>query len=145
MAEVVSASHAPAQDSGFWPVDRLFIGYLAAMALLIGIEFRQVPSAPLLLAAHAAGIALIAAAARARLLSQPVTVFRHWYPLAYIPVFYWEMAILIQAIRHADLTPRWPRWTTGSGERTRPSGSNACRIPGSRNPFRSLTPFSFLR
>lgn len=102
MAEVVSATHAPARISGFWPVDRLFIGYLAAVALLIGIHFREVPGAPLLLSVHAAAIALIALAPWARFWPQPVAVFRHWYPLAYIPVFYWEMAILIPAIRHTD-------------------------------------------
>lgn len=102
MAEVVSAPHAPARNSGFWPVDRLFIGYLAGVALLIGIDFREVPDAPLLLAAHAAGIALIAVAARARFWLQPVTVFRHWYPLAYIPVCYRETAILIPSIRHTE-------------------------------------------
>ena len=103
MAEVVSAPHAPARNSGFWPVDRLFIGYLAGVALLIGIDFRQVPGAALLLAAHAAGVSLIALAARARFWPQPVTVFHHWYPLAFIPVCYKEMEILIPAIRHTDL------------------------------------------
>jgi membrane-associated phospholipid phosphatase len=102
MAEVVSAPHAPARIPGLWPVDRLFIGYLGAVALLIAIHFREVPNAPLLLAAHGAAIAMIAVAAWARVWPRPATVFRHWYPLAYIPVFYWEMAILIPAIRHID-------------------------------------------
>ena len=45
MAEVVSASSAPARIPGFWPVDRLFLGYLAGVAVLIAIEvFYAVPS-----------------------------------------------------------------------------------------------------
>jgi membrane-associated phospholipid phosphatase len=102
MAEVVSAPHAPARICDFWPVDRLFIGYLVAVALLIGIDFREVPGAPLLLAAHAAGIALIVLAVQGRLWPQPATIFHYWYPLAYIPVFYGEMGILIPAIRRVD-------------------------------------------
>jgi membrane-associated phospholipid phosphatase len=87
-------------------VDRLFIGYLAAVALLIAFSFRQVPDAPVVLAAHALGIALIAAAAMARADSRLVTVFRHWYPLAYIPICYAEMGVLIPAIRHTDFDAR---------------------------------------
>ncbi len=102
MAEVVSASHAPARLAGFWPVDRLFIGYLAGVAVLIAIDYGKVPDAGPLLAAHAVGIALIAVAARAGFRSQPVNVFHHWYPIAYIPVFYWEMGILVPAIRTVD-------------------------------------------
>ena len=102
MAQLVSAPYASARVSGFWPVDRLFLGYLAGVAVLIGINYSKVPDAGLLLAAHAAGIALIAVAAQARFQAPPVNVLHHWYPIAYIPAFYWEMGILVPAIRTVD-------------------------------------------
>ncbi len=102
MAEVVSATEGPARIPGFWPVDRLFLGYLAGVAVLIAVNYGKVPGAGLLLAAHAAGTALIVVAARASAPSKPVNLFHYWYPLAYIPVFYWEMGMLVPAIRTAD-------------------------------------------
>lgn len=102
MAEVVSAPSPPARSLELWPVDRLFICYLAALTLLIGVCFRQVPGAPMLLAAHGAGIALIVAMARVRSWPRLVAFLHHWYPLAYIPICYKEMAILIPPIRNTD-------------------------------------------
>ena len=46
------------------PVERLFALYLAVVGLGIAIEFREVPGAAALLAAHLAAIALLAAAPR---------------------------------------------------------------------------------
>ena len=102
MAEVVSATHGPARIPGFWPVDRLFLGYLAGVAVLIEVNYGKVPGAALLLAAHAAGTAMVVVAARAASRSQAANLFHYWYPLAYIPVFYWEMGMLVPAIRTVD-------------------------------------------
>ena len=106
MAEVVSATHAPARIPGFWPVDRLFLGYLAGVAVLIAVNCGKVPGAGLLVAAHAAGATLIVMAARARSQPRAATLFRYWYPLAYIPIFYWEMGMLVPAIRTVDYDAR---------------------------------------
>jgi membrane-associated phospholipid phosphatase len=83
-------------------VDRLFTGYLAAVAVLIAFNFREVPDAPFLLAAHALGIAAVTMGVRYGARSRPLGLFRHWYPLAYIPICYKEMAVLIPAIRNTD-------------------------------------------
>lgn len=89
---------------GWWPVDRLILGYLAAAGLLIGAYFPRVPGAAWLLGLHAAGAALIVLAVRARphpgTASYKVqTVFRHWYPLLYVASCYKVMAVLIPPIR----------------------------------------------
>jgi membrane-associated phospholipid phosphatase len=98
MAELVTAPFRV-----WWPVERLFAGYLAVVGLGIAIEFREVPEAAALLAAHVAAIALLAAAPRVPPAWQKAaSVFRHWFPLAYIPLSYREMAILIPAIRRTD-------------------------------------------
>jgi membrane-associated phospholipid phosphatase len=93
MADLVSDRPA------FWPVDRVFIAYLAALAVVIAIAY---PGPLPLIAAHAASIGLIAAAARTRRWPRLVSLFRHWYPLAFIPPCYRETALLIPAIRHTD-------------------------------------------
>ncbi len=109
MAEVLSSparrAEAPAAaPPGWWAVDRLITGYLAAATILIAVYFRQVPDAGWLLGIHAAGVLLIAVAARG---PSPVpklqATFRHWYPLVYVGLCYKEMSILIHAIRKADL------------------------------------------
>jgi membrane-associated phospholipid phosphatase len=98
MAEVVTA---PLRS--WWPVERLFALYLTVVGLGIAIEFREVPGAAALLAAHLTAIALLAAAPRvAPAWQKAAGVFRHWFPLVYIPLCYREMAILIPAIRRTD-------------------------------------------
>jgi len=103
MADVLGADAAPL-PAGWWPVDRLILGYLAAAGLLIGIYFRRVPGAGWLLGLHAAGAALIVLAVLAR--PRPGSAsyklqaaFRHWYPLPYVASCYKVMAILIPSVR----------------------------------------------
>ncbi len=86
-----------------WRVDLVFIAYLAGVAGLIAAHRGEVPEAALLISTHIAGIALILLASRLQRWPKSVAVFRHWYPLAFIPMCYKEMALLIPAIRHADL------------------------------------------
>jgi membrane-associated phospholipid phosphatase len=89
---------------GWWAVDKLIAGYLAATAILIAAYLPQVPDAGLLLGLHAASVLLIAASAKE--FSQPSkfqAVFRHWYPLVYVGLCYKEMSVLIPAIRKTDL------------------------------------------
>jgi len=94
--------------SGWWPVDVLLAGYLAAAGLLIAGFFKSVPHAALLLAAHAVGIALILALVKSRPPAagggrRLLAVLRHWYPLVLVTLCYRELVTLIPAIRHTDL------------------------------------------
>ncbi|MGE5645079.1 MAG: phosphatase PAP2 family protein [Acidobacteriota bacterium] len=110
MAQVLSspaAARARAAVAGWWPVDYLIGGYLAAGGLALAIFFRRVPDAGMLLALHAAGLVLMAVAVKA----QPApgsaaqrlqNVFRHWYPLPYVGLCYKEMALLIPPLRGVD-------------------------------------------
>jgi membrane-associated phospholipid phosphatase len=118
MAQVLTgarpAAHAEAAPAGWWPVDRLIFGYLAASAALIGIYFGQVPGAGFLLSLHLAGMALIVAAAGAR--PRPgsaglrlLTVFRHWYPLPFVASCYKVSALLIPPMRGVQLDEEMAR------------------------------------
>jgi membrane-associated phospholipid phosphatase len=89
---------------GFWQVDWVITGYLAAIGLLIAAFYPRVPYAGWLLAAHAAAVGLIAWASR----MQPeagtaryhfAVIFRYWYPLPFVAACYKEMAILIPPTR----------------------------------------------
>jgi membrane-associated phospholipid phosphatase len=100
---------------GWWPVDWLIAGYFAAEALLIAAFFPRIPDAGLLVAAHAAGIALIAWAARARpkpgtLAGRLHLLFRHWYPLPYVASGYKVIAVLIPPIRGVQYDQAMARW-----------------------------------
>ncbi len=112
MAQVLTgarpSTHTEVALPGWWPVDRLIFGYLAASAVLIGIYFGQVPGAVWLLALHAAGMASIAAAAKVRprpgsTAQRLLTVFRHWYPLPFVASCYKVVALLIPPMRGVQL------------------------------------------
>jgi membrane-associated phospholipid phosphatase len=118
MAEVLSSpprSGEPALlAAGWWQVDVLIVGYLAASALLIAVYFGRIPDGAWLLAAHIAAIGSIAAVIRARPDPQsPLyrlrAIFRYWYPLPYVGACYKTMAIFIPAIRGTDLDARIAR------------------------------------
>jgi membrane-associated phospholipid phosphatase len=89
--------------AGWWPVDKVFLVYLSGIGALIAANFARVPDAGWLLAGHALGLALIVAAGgAARPIRAAARVFHYWYPLAYIPLCYKEMALLIPSIRGVD-------------------------------------------
>jgi membrane-associated phospholipid phosphatase len=112
MAEVLNSpprSGEPAVlAAGWWPVDRLIVGYLSAAFLLVAVYFGRIPGAWWLLVVHAAAVASIVAAVRAHPvpgtpLDKARTIFRYWYPLPYVASCYKTMAIFIPAIRGTDL------------------------------------------
>ena len=80
----------------FWPVDKVILGYLAALAVPILAVWQRLPEAPLLLAAHVLGAALIVYQVKRP--NRSTWVFRNWYPLLYVACSYKEMALLIPAI-----------------------------------------------
>jgi membrane-associated phospholipid phosphatase len=103
MVSLVSAGPA-SPPPGWWAVDRLILGYLAAASLLLGIWFPEVPGAGWLLAAHVAAGALIVLAVQARpcpgaACDRLRMVFRYWYPLPYVASCYKVVALLIPPVR----------------------------------------------
>jgi len=106
MANLVSADPA-GPPQGWWPVDRMILGYLAAVCLLLGIWFPEVPGAGWLLAAHVAGAALVVLAVRARPTRGSAErlrmVFRYWYPLPYVASCYKVVALLIPVVRGVQM------------------------------------------
>jgi len=84
----------------YWAVDKVMLGYLAASVIVILGWWKQLPDAPVLLAANVLGGALIIYEVN---VSNPTTwVFRNWYPLPYVASCYKEMALFIPAVRHSD-------------------------------------------
>ncbi len=105
------AAGAREQAGRWWPVDTLFLAWLAATGALIFFLRSQVPGAWRLLALHAAGALLLILAVkwdRGRT-SGAAWVFRHWYPLPYVVACYREVGILIPAIRGLDLDAQMAR------------------------------------
>jgi membrane-associated phospholipid phosphatase len=103
LASVLSAEGAASSqvdasgDRRFWAVDKVILTYLAFAACLIVAGWGRMPEAGLLLAANAAGAALVVVEVKR---PNPSTrLFRHWYPLPYVAACYKEMAILIPALR----------------------------------------------
>jgi membrane-associated phospholipid phosphatase len=88
----------------FWAVDKIVLAYFALMGALLVVYWSSVPEAGVLLAAHAAGAALVVLAVKRP--GRISWVFRHWYPVVYVASCYREMSILIPAIRHTD-DDRW--------------------------------------
>jgi membrane-associated phospholipid phosphatase len=102
--------------AGWWAADYVFMVYLPVTAALIACYFGRVPGAGWLMAAHAAGVALIVALGwRPRRPPQPGKLphmIHEWYPLGFIPLCYKEMAILIPAIRGVDYDAAMSRLDT---------------------------------
>jgi membrane-associated phospholipid phosphatase len=84
----------------FWAVDKIVLGYFALMGALLVVYWGSVPEAGVLLAAHAAGAALVVLAVKWP--GRISLIFRHWYPVLYVASCYREMSILIPAIRRTD-------------------------------------------
>jgi len=85
---------------GWWPVDKIIVGYLSITGLLILAYANRIPGAATLIASHAAGVLLVVIA-----IMRPVWLtffFRHWYSLPYVGVCYLEMRILIVSLRTGD-------------------------------------------
>ena len=93
----------------FWPVDKVILGYFLVTGLVVLGWWNSLPDAWSLLALHIAGAALIVYEVKRP--NRTSWLFRNWYPLPYVGYFYREMALLIPAVRHADIagkvSDRW--------------------------------------
>jgi membrane-associated phospholipid phosphatase len=93
----------------FWPVDKVILGYFLVTGLVVLGWWNSLPDAWSLLALHIGGAALIVYEVKRP--NRTSWLFRNWYPLPYVGYFYREMALLIPAVRHADIagkvSDRW--------------------------------------
>lgn len=80
-----------------WAVDKVILAYLAFTAALVAVGSDRIPYAPVLLALHMAGAALIVIAASRS--GRASWLFRMWYPLVFVTLSYREMALIIPAVR----------------------------------------------
>jgi len=85
-----------------WPIDKLMLGCIAGMGMALLVVIRRVPGGVWWLALHL--VAALAIAYAVRRGDQPaIGVFRHWYPLLYVPFLYKETALVINGLRRTDL------------------------------------------
>ena len=111
----------------FWAVDKVILGYFAGAAVLLLGWWDGVPGAPVWLAWHILGAAVLVYEVKRP--NRTSWAFRHWYPLPYVASCYREMAILVPAVRGTDADRGWPVWICGSGERIPRSGWSAFSGP----------------
>jgi len=96
----LKAPGALANDTRFWPVDKVILAYFGfAVAMILG-WWSKLPDAPALLAANLIGGAVIVYQVKR---PNPTTwIFRNWYPLPFVASCYKEMALFIPAVRGTD-------------------------------------------
>jgi membrane-associated phospholipid phosphatase len=87
-----------------WPVDKVVLTYFAFAQTIILLWWRSLPAAPLLLALHLAGAALLLTAVRYPKISQ---WFRSWYAVVYVALCYKEMQIFIPIVRRRQDADQW--------------------------------------
>jgi membrane-associated phospholipid phosphatase len=87
-------------ERSFWPVDKVILAYFAFALVAVAGWWGNLAYAPLFLAFHLCGAALLIF--EIRYPNWTSRVFRHWYPLLYVATCYKEMAYLIPAIRGGD-------------------------------------------
>ena len=103
----MSSSETAALASRTAAVTRSYLTVTAALAVL----FRDTLDGwPWIVAAHVAGVALLAALARASKLPLALRVVRDWHPVILFPVLYKEVETLAAAFGNWELTDLIPRW-----------------------------------
>jgi hypothetical protein len=87
-------------DTRFWPVDKVILAYFTFAAIILLGWWNSIPSAPVLLAAHVVGAALIVYQVK---WPNPTSwIFRNWYPLPFVASCYKEMALFVPAVRGSN-------------------------------------------
>ena len=103
------AAYAPLiAPPGLWPIDKLFIIYIAITGSLLALSVRHRPTAWIFLAAHVAAVAFILVLSRYS--SRPALVVRHWYALIYVPFCYKEIPYIISALGLPGVDSLLARW-----------------------------------
>ncbi len=103
------AAYSPlVAPSGLWPIDKLFIIYLAITGFLLALCIARRPAAWIFLAAHIAAVVFILLLSRYS--SRPALVVRHWYALIFVPFCYKEVPYIISALGLPSVDSLLARW-----------------------------------
>src|SRR5262249_9495099 len=87
-------------DTRFWPVDKVVLAYFSFAAIILLGWWEGIAYAPVLLALHVIGAALIVYQAKR---PNPTSwIFRNWYPLPFVASCYKEMALFVPAVRGSN-------------------------------------------
>ena len=109
LVEILTVAPGRMRTSRFCPVDKAILGYFVLTGLVVLGWWSTLPQAPGLLLWHLLGPALIVYQIKRP--NRTTWVFRNWYPLPYVGYFYKEMALLIPAVRHSDISGQFSdRW-----------------------------------
>jgi membrane-associated phospholipid phosphatase len=99
--DLLGAASGAALRNRLWPVDKLILTYFGFVVILILIWSRSLPSAPVLVAFHLIGAALVVWEIR---FPNPTSwFFRNWYPVVYVSFCFREMDVLVPVVRHTSL------------------------------------------
>jgi membrane-associated phospholipid phosphatase len=99
--------------SGLWPIDKLFIAYIAVTGFLLAFTVKHHSSAWLFLAGHVAAIVLILVLRNLvlrRYSGRWALVARHWYALAYVPFCYKEVPYIVSSLGLPSVDLTLARW-----------------------------------
>jgi membrane-associated phospholipid phosphatase len=96
-----SAAFSPLiAPEGLWPIDKLFITYIAITGILLALAALRHSSALFLFCGHAAAIGIILLVSRlsSRYPVRAVLWVRHWYALIYLPFCYKEVPYIVSSL-----------------------------------------------
>lgn len=103
------AAYSPlVAPSGLWPIDKLFITYLAITGFLLALCVLHRSTAWLFLALHITAVGLIPLLSRYS--SRPALVVRHWYALFIVPLCYKEVPYIISTLGLPSRDSLLARW-----------------------------------
>jgi membrane-associated phospholipid phosphatase len=102
LVEILTVAPGRMKTTHFCPVDKVILGYFVLTGIFILGWWSTLPEALGLLLWHILGPALIVYQIKRP--NRTTWFFRNWYPLPYVGYFYREMAVLIPAVRHSDIS-----------------------------------------
>ena len=94
-----------------WPIDKLFLANSLIQICLLSVSARNDARALLLITAHTVAIGLILGLARAT--AGAWLFLRHWFILAYLPLCYKEVPLIVVALRLPAADFKLAGWDLG--------------------------------
>jgi membrane-associated phospholipid phosphatase len=103
---------------GYRPADVATIGFIGFLTLLILLNFRRIPHAPLFILADWTMVFVLTAWSRFPILSAPawIRVCRQFHPTLFVPILFGHLVEIIPAVTTADrdaMLIRWDLWLFG--------------------------------